>query len=57
MKKLVDEAVKVAKSDTEISLKELASDVYAAPLEGQIRGTAPFKPLVHVNVGPAVNLR
>lgn len=53
----MDEAVKIAKADTEISLEELAGDIYAAPLENQIRGTTPFTSLNHVRVGPAINLQ
>lgn len=56
VKKEVDEAVKVAKSDAEIGPEELAGDIYAAPLETEIRGTTPFTPLTHINVGQPVNL-
>ncbi|KAF2360168.1 Dehydrogenase E1 component [Trinorchestia longiramus] len=47
IRKEVDEAVKVAKSDKEIALQELAADVYYEPLETEIRGTTPFGPYKH----------
>lgn len=56
VKKEVDEAVKVAKADVEIGLEELAGDIYAAPLETEIRGTTPFNPLTHIKVGQPANL-
>lgn len=56
VKKEVDEAVKYAKADVEIGTEELSGDIYAEPLESQIRGTTPFNPLNHIKVGQAVNL-
>ncbi|XP_043286005.1 probable pyruvate dehydrogenase E1 component subunit alpha, mitochondrial isoform X2 [Venturia canescens] len=55
IRKEVDEAVKVAKSDKEIPLHELTTDIYAKNLEPEIRNTTPFAPLKHANLGPAVN--
>jgi len=49
--------VKRAKADTEISLSELAGDVYSKPLDTTIRGVSPFQSLEHIRIGPAVNLK
>ncbi|XP_057337743.1 probable pyruvate dehydrogenase E1 component subunit alpha, mitochondrial isoform X2 [Microplitis mediator] len=55
IKKEVDEAVKVAKSDKEIDDHELSADIYANCLENEIRSITPFTPLKHSRIGPAVN--
>lgn len=55
IRKEVDDAVKIARSDKEISLGELTTDIYADNLEKDIRNTTPFKPLKHSNLGPAIN--
>lgn len=55
IKKEVDEAVKVAKSDKEIDDHELSADVYANCLENEIRNVTPFTSLKHSRIGPAVN--
>nr|AEE61815.1 unknown [Dendroctonus ponderosae] len=52
----IDEATKKAKAEKEIGLDEIASDIYANNVEGEIRGLSVFQPLKHVRVGPAVNL-
>lgn len=51
----VDEATKKAKADKEIGLDELTADIYVQNLEGKIRNIAPFDPLIHKRIGPAVN--
>ncbi|CAL7952058.1 unnamed protein product [Xylocopa violacea] len=55
IKKVVDDAVKAAKADTEIPLTELTADIYANCLEKEIRNVTPFNPLPHTRLGPAVN--
>lgn len=55
IRKEVDDAVKIAKTDNEISLGELTTDIYANGLEKEIRNTTPFQPLLHSNLGPAIN--
>ena len=55
IRKEVDDAVKIAKSDKEIPVEELTTDIYAHNLEKEIRNTTPFQPLKHSNLGPAVN--
>ncbi|XP_066254408.1 pyruvate dehydrogenase E1 component subunit alpha, mitochondrial-like isoform X1 [Euwallacea similis] len=52
----VDEATKKAKADKEVGLDELAADIYAHNLEGDIRGISLFQPLKHKRLGPAVNI-
>lgn len=56
VKTQIDDAVKIAKTDSEIPLSELAGDVYSKPLETTIRGVSPFKSLDHIRLGPALNL-
>jgi len=51
----VDQAVKDAKADGEISLEELAADIYATNLEGPIRGLVSGDTVKHINIGAAVN--
>ena len=55
VRKEVDEAVKVSKSDKEIPLQELAADVYYEPLETEIRGTTPFAPYSHQRIAQPFN--
>ncbi|RZF43178.1 hypothetical protein LSTR_LSTR013343, partial [Laodelphax striatellus] len=50
VKKIVDEATKKARSDTEIPIEELAADVYSEPLEEDIRNVLPWNPLKHKTV-------
>lgn len=56
IRKVVDEAVKLAKADKEIGQEELTTDIYSSCAEKNIRNTTPFKPLPHARLGPAVNL-
>ncbi|XP_033192956.1 putative pyruvate dehydrogenase E1 component subunit alpha, mitochondrial isoform X1 [Bombus vancouverensis nearcticus] len=55
IKKVVDNAVKAAKADSEVPLNELTADIYANCVEKEIRNTTPFKPLPHARLGEAVN--
>ncbi|KAK7069037.1 Pyruvate dehydrogenase E1 component subunit alpha, somatic form, mitochondrial [Halocaridina rubra] len=55
VRKEVDEAVKVAKTDKEIAVHELAADVYSAPIENTIRGTTPFEPYTHQRLSKVIN--
>jgi pyruvate dehydrogenase E1 component alpha subunit len=57
IKKEIDAAVKLAKSDAEIPLEELYGDVYSNPLENEIRGTTPFTHHVHKKIRQPVNLK
>ena len=45
----------MAKTDKEIDVSELTTDIYALNVEHSIRNTTPFKPLQHTNLGPALN--
>lgn len=56
IKKEVDEATKWAKTDTEIGLPELTTDIYANNLEGDIRGSNPNSWFKHSTLNKAVNL-
>ncbi|XP_055638907.1 pyruvate dehydrogenase E1 component subunit alpha, mitochondrial-like [Toxorhynchites rutilus septentrionalis] len=56
IKKQVDEATNAAKSDSEIGLTELSTDVYAKNLQGDIRGSSPSSWLKHSSLNHAVNL-
>lgn len=47
----VDEATKKAKADREVGLDELTADIYHNTLEPVIRGTTPWNPMPHKNVG------
>lgn len=53
----IDKAVKEAKADPEISMEELAADIYALNLEGPIRGIVSGDQIKHINVGPQVNAK
>ncbi|XP_044011145.1 probable pyruvate dehydrogenase E1 component subunit alpha, mitochondrial isoform X2 [Aphidius gifuensis] len=55
IRKEVDDAVKIAKSDKEIGDHELSADVSVDIIDPEIRGTTPFIPLKHSRIGPAVN--
>lgn len=55
VRKEVDEAVKVSKSDKEIPVQELAADVYYEPLENVIRGTTPYAPYTHQRIAEPFN--
>ncbi|XP_046467056.1 probable pyruvate dehydrogenase E1 component subunit alpha, mitochondrial isoform X1 [Neodiprion pinetum] len=56
VRKEVDDAVKIAKTDKEIPMSELTTDIYSAPLEKEVRNVTPFNPLPHGRLGPAINL-
>lgn len=56
IKKEIDEAVKLAKTDSEIPLDELTADVYVENYEPYIRGTTPFTPLQHKRISKPLNL-
>lgn len=55
VKKIVDEAVKIARTDNVIGADELPADVYTKCLEDNIRNTLPWNPLKHKRIGPAIN--
>lgn len=55
VKKEVDAAVKIAKSDKEIPLEHLAADVYYQPIENDIRGTVPFQSYKHQRIAQPFN--
>lgn len=50
IKSEIDDAVKAARSDGEIGLEELYGDVYANPLETNIRGMTPFTSHQHLKI-------
>lgn len=56
IRKEIDEAVKLAKTDKEAPLSEVTADVYAENLEPEIRNVTPFNPLKHSNTRRSVNL-
>lgn len=51
----VDAAVKIAKTEAEVGMDDLAGDIYVNNLEGKIRGTVPWVHYEHKRFGPAVN--
>jgi len=55
VRKEVDDAVKIAKSDKEIPVNELAADIYFNPLEQTIRGTTPWTPYTHQRIAEPFN--
>ena len=56
IRKEVDEAVKVAKSDPELDEVELYGDIYNKCLEPTIRGITPFTEHTSKNTGRIINL-
>jgi hypothetical protein len=52
----VDEVVKKAKSDKEVGLEELVTDIYADNKESVIRGTTPWERYQHKTLGMAANV-
>ncbi|KAI5733748.1 hypothetical protein M8J76_015420 [Diaphorina citri] len=52
----IDAVIKKARADPEVGLDELTGDIYAVPLETDIRGTTPFNSYPHKRVGKAINL-
>jgi pyruvate dehydrogenase E1 component alpha subunit len=57
VKQEIDEAVRVAKSDPEIALDELYADIYAVPLEENIRGITPFTQHHHKKICSPINVK
>ena len=57
IKKEVEEGVRVAKSEPEIGIEELYGDIYANPLEDDIRGITPFTQHKHITVNKPKNIR
>jgi len=55
IRKEVDAAVKIAKTDAEIPLHELATDVYYQPIEETIRGVTPMTPYKHTRLSNPFN--
>lgn len=47
--------MKVAKTDKEIPVQELAADIYLNPLETTIRGCTPFDPYTHQRISKVIN--
>ncbi|GAB0096744.1 Pyruvate dehydrogenase E1 component subunit alpha [Sergentomyia squamirostris] len=56
VKKEVDAATALAKSDSEIELKELTTDIYSANIEPRVRGTHVNQQYPHATLKRAVNL-
>lgn len=52
----IDATIKKSRSDAEVGPEELTGDIYALPLETEIRGTTPFNNYPHKSVGKAINL-
>lgn len=57
IKKEVDAATVAAKSDKEIDMPELTTDIYSNTLEPLIRGASPNTFFKHSTLGKAVNLK
>ncbi|KAL1459466.1 hypothetical protein WDU94_011447 [Cyamophila willieti] len=56
IKSEVDVATKKAKEEAEIPLDELTADIYANPIEKEIRNITPFNNLKHKSIGKPINL-
>lgn len=56
VKKEIDAATLLAKTDSEIGLPELTCDIYSMNQEGDVRGTTIDKKLKHITLNKAVNL-
>ena len=56
IKKEVDDAVKAARSDPELTVDNLYADVYAHPVEESIRGITPFTQHQHISVQKPTNI-
>lgn len=56
IKKEVDAATALAKSDSEIELKELTTDIYSSNIEPKVRGTHVNQQYPHASLKKAVNL-
>ncbi|KAI1294829.1 putative pyruvate dehydrogenase E1 component subunit alpha, mitochondrial [Halotydeus destructor] len=57
IKKEIDEATKLARTDAEIPVEELYGDIYVNPLEEKIRGITPFTEHRHIKVRAPINLK
>lgn len=57
MREDIDKATKEAKADSEISVEELTTDIYALNLDGPVRGLVSGDVLKHTNLGPQVNAK
>jgi len=57
VRQVIDEAVKKAKSDSEIAMDEIAADIYATNLESSIRGLNVVEQLTHKRIGAAQNFQ
>jgi len=57
IRKEVDAAVKTAKTDAELAVEELATDVYYQPLEENIRGLTPMETYRHTRRATPFNAR
>jgi len=56
IRKEVDDAVKIAKSDPELDVSELYGDIYAKYLDENVRGPTPFTVYQSKNTGHIINL-
>lgn len=52
----IDAAIKSAREDPELPVEELYADVYANPLETQIRGMTPFTEHKHLSINKPLNI-
>lgn len=52
----VDDAMKKAKADKEISVEELTADIYAKPDIPTVKNVLPINPLIHKTVSKAINM-
>lgn len=56
VKKEMDEAAQKAKTDKEVGLDELATDLYAKS-DVPIRNVTPFSPFPHKRKGESINIK
>jgi len=56
VKKEIEEATRIAKTDPEVPNEELFADIYNNCLEESIRGITPFTQHKHINIGKPINL-
>lgn len=56
VRKHMDEAVSIAKSESEVGSEELTADIYAKNYEPYIRGVTPEQELSHININNPCNL-
>lgn len=57
IKKRVDAATKLSKSDKEIGLSELFTDIYANPIENVVRGLTASDLHKHATLNKAINIK